>query len=315
MTFLTLEEELIYFETKQKIHEQLEAEVKKKGYMLIEPSFFEDYDTFTTMNPRLKKETMVKMISQEGQVLVLRPDVTTAIMKQVLSKWDQHELKLYYLSTRFKMNSLNQIEEQKQFGIEYLGNESKEAVEEVLLQGYQVFENLKIRYVMELSDSRWINTLIKAMTSDLDLQKTMKNWIDYKDRYALEKWLDQQPSSVEKDILSRIFDLQGTMNDIIHKLSDLKLSEPLMKIIDEMKSIESRIHQEGYLNNTFVDLSMMSAFDYYEGIMFKGYLQSSMQPVLRGGRYDPLTEQLGKRCPAIGFTLTLKDLVKEVFQS
>ena len=60
---------------------------------------------------------------------------------------------------------------------------------------------------------------------------------------------------------------------------------------------------------------MMSAFDYYEGIMFKGYLQSSMQPVLRGGRYDPLTEQLGKRCPAIGFTLTLKDLVKEVFQS
>jgi len=315
MTFLTLEEELIYFETKQKIHEQLEAEVKKKGYMLIEPSFFQDYDTFTTMNPRLKKETMVKMISQEGQVLVLRPDVTTAIMKQVLSKWDQHELKLYYLSTRFKMNSLNQIEEQKQFGIEYLGNESKEAVEEVLLQGYQVFENLKIRYVMELSDSRWINTLIKAMTSDLDLQKTMKNWIDYKDRYALEKWLDQQPSSVEKDILSRIFDLQGTMNDIIRKLSDLKLSEPLMKIIDEMKSIESRIHQEGYLNKTFVDLSMMSAFDYYEGIMFKGYLQSSMQPVLRGGRYDPLTEQLGKRCPAIGLTLTLKDLVKEVFQS
>jgi ATP phosphoribosyltransferase regulatory subunit len=315
MTFLTLEDELVYFETKQKIHERLESEVKKKGYMLIEPTFFEDYDTFTTMNPRLKKETMVKMISQEGKVLVLRPDVTTAIMKQVLSKWDQHELKLYYLSTRFNINSRNQIEEQKQFGIEYLGNESIEAVEEVLLQGYQVFENLNIRYMMELSDSRWINTLIKAITSDLDLQKMMKNWIDYKDRFALEKWLNQQPSSVEKDILSRIFDLQGTMKDIIQKLSDLKLSEILMNIIDEMKSIESRIDKEGYLNHTIVDLSMMSAFDYYDGIMFKGYLQSSMQPVLRGGRYDPLTEQLGKRCPAIGFTLTLKDLVNEVFQS
>lgn len=181
MTFLTIEEELMYFETKQAIHETLEADVRAHGYMLIEPSFFEDYDTFTLMNPRLKKETMVKMIGQDGKVIVLRPDVTTAIMKQVLPKWDQHELKLYYISTRFKMNAANQIEEHKQFGIEYLGNETKQAMEEVLLRGYRVFENLNVEYVMELSDSRWLNTLIQKITRDIDEQKRIKNWIDYKE--------------------------------------------------------------------------------------------------------------------------------------
>jgi ATP phosphoribosyltransferase regulatory subunit len=315
MTFLTLEEELMYFATKQKIHEQLERDVKTQGYMLIEPSFFEDYDTFTRMNPRLKKETMVKMIGQDGKVLVLRPDVTTAIMKQVLPKWDQHELKLYYLSTRFKMNDLNQIEEQKQFGIERLGNGSKEATEDVLLRGYQVFENMNVDYMMEISDSRWINTLIQEMTSDLSVQKAIKNWIDYKDRYALDMWLRDQKMTSEIQVLSRIFDLQGTMDHVMKKLEDIRLSDTLMTILNDLKRIESRIESVGYLKKTTIDLSMISAFDYYDGVMFKGYLKSSTQPVLRGGRYDPLTEQLGRKCPAIGFTLTLKDLVKEVFQS
>ena len=50
---------------------------------------------------------------------------------------------------------------------------------------------------------------------------------------------------------------------------------------------------------------------YYNGIVFKGYLNGICEGVLAGGRYDKLMQKMGRRSGAIGFALYL-DLLEDL---
>jgi ATP phosphoribosyltransferase regulatory subunit len=79
--------------------------------------------------------------------------------------------------------------------------------------------------------------------------------------------------------------------------------EELKKVDDYMKNITDKISY---------DLSMVSELSYYDGIIFRGYVQGSNKEIIRGGRYDSFTEQFGVKIPAIGFTVELDELLKVV---
>ncbi len=57
------------------------------------------------------------------------------------------------------------------------------------------------------------------------------------------------------------------------------------------------------------DLSMLSKYRYYTGIIFQGYTYGSGEPLVKGGRYDRLLEHFGADMPAIGFGLVIEYLM------
>ena len=63
----------------------------------------QEYDTYSRLFPQLKRE-MVKTIDTDGQVLVMRPDVTVPLVRTVDREYlDPHQLlKFGYLSTVFR---------------------------------------------------------------------------------------------------------------------------------------------------------------------------------------------------------------------
>lgn len=52
-----------------------------------------------------------------------------------------------------------------------------------------------------------------------------------------------------------------------------------------------------------LDFSLVNSMDYYNGVIFQGFLQNIPFPVLSGGRYDNLPRKMGKQVGAIGFAL------------
>jgi ATP phosphoribosyltransferase regulatory subunit len=62
-----------------------------------------------------------------------------------------------------------------------------------------------------------------------------------------------------------------------------------------------------------IDLSLISPYDYYNGPIFKGYINGNPKDVFRGGRYDTLTQTYGTSTKALGFSLDMAPLMKEVF--
>lgn len=57
------------------------------------------------------------------------------------------------------------------------------------------------------------------------------------------------------------------------------------------------------------DLGMLNKHNYYTGIIFKGYTYGTGDAVLKGGRYDNLIEQFGKKAPSVGFAIVLDELM------
>jgi ATP phosphoribosyltransferase regulatory subunit len=316
MEFLLMTEELRYYKLKYEMTKKLEDLVIKKGYMQIEPQFFEEYDSFIQMNKRIKKETTVKLLDLDGRILILRPDITTSIIKHVIPKWEEgRELKLFYLSTTFSRNQKGSIEERKQFGIEYLGDSSMKADLEVLKLGFSMLKTFGIEFIAEINNNKFLNTLIEELKLDEDKSTQLKNIIYYKNQDALNQFVKElNMNSTYQELILNLLKFQGSINDIKERLSGINLSPLMRAAIDELEYVskEIEISDQKYVR---FDLSTISQYDYYAGITFKIYIEGIPNPIMSGGRYDLLTRRLGKDIPAVGFTLNSADILKEVLKN
>lgn len=316
MEFLLMTEELRYYKLKYEMTKKLEELVIKKGYMQIEPQFFEEYDSFIRMNKRIKKESTVKLLDLDGRILILRPDITTSIIKHVIPKWEENrELKLFYLSTTFSRNQKGAIEEKKQFGVEYLGDSSMKADLEVLKLGFSMLKTFGIEFIAEINNNKFLNTLLEELGFDEEKSTQFKNIIYYKNQDALNQFVNDSNIAVEnQDLIKNLLKYQGTIQDIKEKLNPMNLSKKMRDAIDELEFVSKEMDSTDQKYARF-DLSAISQYDYYAGITFKIYIEGIPNPIMSGGRYDLLTQRLGKDIPAVGFTLNSADILKEVLKN
>ena len=60
---------------------------------------------------------------------------------------------------------------------------------------------------------------------------------------------------------------------------------------------------------------MVNNLDYYNGIVFRGYIENLPRAVLSGGRYDNMMRRFRKPQSAIGFALYLGELTRAFTQA
>ena len=58
------------------------------------------------------------------------------------------------------------------------------------------------------------------------------------------------------------------------------------------------------------DLGMLSKYNYYTGVIFKAYTYGVGEAIVKGGRYDRLLEQFGKKAPAVGFCVVIDSIME-----
>jgi len=117
-----------------------------------------------------------------------------------------------------------------------------------------------------------------------------------------------------KEVFKNLLDFQGNFVEVINKAKDYYTNEDMRTSLKELEDIKTYIELNGDLKNTYFDLPMVAAFDYYEGIIFKGYYPNIYQPILSGGRYDYLTERVGRKVPAVGFSIDMNELMKVIYK-
>ncbi len=316
MQFLQLNEELQYFKSKYEVTKELETIVTSLGYTLFEPDFFEPYDRFIQMNQRVKTSSLVKLLDQDGSVLVLRPDITTSVIRRVVPKWvDGTNLRLFYLSTIFSRSSTGMTEEKKQFGIENLGSEQRTADLETIQLVLTILKQFQLSFLVELSNNQFLNALLQELNLSPTLEKELEEILYYKNQGALDQFLRKNPiKDSYLPLVSQLLHLQGTMDEIKIQLQPYPLTDTMRQAIGELDDLISSLPQEDQNQSLKVDLTVLSQYDYYDGLLFKAYVPTIPIPILTGGRYDPLTKSYGSQIPAIGFTLNMSDLIKEVIR-
>ena len=59
------------------------------------------------------------------------------------------------------------------------------------------------------------------------------------------------------------------------------------------------------------DFSVVNDMNYYNGIVFRGFIDGISEGVLAGGRYDDLVRKMGRNSQAIGFAIYI-DLLESI---
>ena len=314
MTFLNMMDELKYQNVKYEVNKKLEKMIFEEGYTLFEPDFFEDYESFVLKNQRVKKDKMIKLIDSDGKILVLRPDITTSLMRQIIPKWKKGSiLRIFYNSTIFSRTNSNQLDTIRQFGVELLGDGTKEADLEVLSLMKSVFELFSLDYVIEVTDTRFIEALIAQLGLNEKEKNIFKDILFRKSTYDLNAFVASLDVREDMKIIVRsLFTLQGSLVEVEEKMKQLTLSNQAKHAFE---SLNEKIQVFSKSQKFMIDLSLVSQYDYYDGILFKGYIKGSKEDILSGGRYAPLTENYGQRIDAIGFTLNTQEVIKEVLRN
>ena len=88
----------------------------------------------------------------------------------------------------------------------------------------------------------------------------------------------------------------------------LALNAAMGSALAELRALCAALEDQGQTGNLKLDLSLVNDMEYYNGLVFQGYLAGSPRAVLRGGQYDPLAEQFRPGARAIGYGLYLSEL-------
>ena len=80
------------------------------------------------------------------------------------------------------------------------------------------------------------------------------------------------------------------------------------RVADALASLRWLAAQLGSQAHSF-DLADLRGYAYYSGARFAVYAQGASDALVRGGRYDEVGSVFGRKRPAVGFSLDLKELV------
>jgi ATP phosphoribosyltransferase regulatory subunit len=204
MEFLRIQDELNFAKKRYELTKKIETSFVDAGFIQIKPEIFEEYDEITQIDKNISTKSMVKVVS--NKVMVLRPDITISLMKNLIPRWeDDLSLKLFYHSTVYK-NKRNGdgIIQCRQFGCEYLGEPSMDADREVVNLAFNIFRKFTDEFLLEIGSGNYIDGFVEALNIDSDTERQFKKLLYRKNKPELEAFaqkLDIKPELKDIKVL------------------------------------------------------------------------------------------------------------------
>ena len=312
MNFLNIEDEMKYFQKMYVLRKEIESFLFEEGYLNIEPSIFEGYDEFTSVNSRIDKKSTVKLLDNNSDILILSPDITTGIVNKFLPRWEHGlKLKIFYYGKTYKHNGTG-IKENREIGVEIIGEKNQSTDQYILNTAKQIISRYSDEFLLEIGNSKILKGIMQACSfNKLDYDNIM-DLLYLKNKQELKEYLSKIPFKDAMSTLLNILDLEGTFDEIIEQLDGLYLNELMRQGIEELREIHN--YMKDITDKITYDLSMVSELSYYDGILLRGYINGSNKEIIKGGRYDSFTQQWGYKIPAIGFTVELDELIKVLYK-
>jgi len=256
-----------------------------------------------------------KLVDQSsGRQLGLRADTTPQVARidaHLLNR--QGPTRLCYCGpvVQTQPTHANASREPLQFGAELYGHQGQEADLEILELVLAVLKRAGIdNFVLDLSDVRVVAALLTDAGADANQTHAIHQALARKDVVSLASLTAGMPQP-SRDALRLIPDLYGDLSVIETARAALPQSPMLTQALDELAQLGQQMARLGH-TAVSVDLADLRGYAYYTGLRFSVYgtaPRSQQQlELLRGGRYDEVGAVFGRRRPAVGFSVDVKEL-------
>ncbi len=298
-----------FLKKEERLAANLTALYKSRGYREYRMRTFEEYSLYLDNKDFLPGPGVITFSGMDGKLLALRPDVTLSVIKNATLDLGATE-KLFYNEKVYRVSQeLKDYKEISQIGVEVLGAVDHTAQAEVLLLVIKTLSAVGQNYLVDLSHMGYVNAMLenfggteKQKSAVLDCLKK-KNVHDFT---AIAKELGLSEKQI--DAFQTVVTMTGENNEVLYMAEKCALSEGMTSAVQELRRLIDVMRAMGLDQKIKVNFSIANNSDYYNGVIFNGYIEGVPHAVLTGGRYDKLLQKFGKNAGAIGFALYLGEL-------
>lgn len=274
------------------------------GYEKFKMSKFEEYDLYLENKSFLPTEGIVTFTDKYGRLMALKPDVTLSILKSMTDSEAQPS-KLYYNENVYRFSrDIGDIREIMQVGLEYVGEISLYAKVEVLSLACESLAVLDSDYILDVSHMGLVMGLLEEARISERAVKTAVDCISSKSEHELRRVL--RAECVSEDIIERLaslVSLGGETHAVLAKAEEIAIGERANKAVRKLKELFAVLEETCDITKIRLDFSIVNDMSYYNGIIFRGYVNGIPEGILAGGQYDTLVHRLTKCSGAIGYAL------------
>ena len=284
------------------------------GYQDIETPAFEFFDIFNSDTGTVSSREMLKFFDRDNNTLVLRPDMTPSIARSVAKYYSDctFPLRLSYVGNTFLNNRSYQgkLAEKTELGAEYINDDSPEADAEAIVMMIDCFLEAGLNdFRIDIGQSEFYRGIMEALDVSDEVKAQIHEYIENKNSLGMELLLADLPmKDCYRNILLEYNELYGDVS-MLEQAKKLTVNPRCQAAIERLEQVYEVICHYGYEKYVSFDLDMVNHFDYYTGIIFRGYTYGTGDAIGKGGRYDNLLMQFGKNAPAIGFTILVDDML------
>ena len=268
---------------------------------------FEEYSLYQENRSFLSSEQVITFTDLDGRLLALKPDVTLSIAKTAQPAPDE-TLRYYYHENVYRPSAESHtFKEISQMGLELLGAVGEAEVQQAVCLAAQSLAALGAEWVLEVSHMGYLFGLFDALGVPEAARAQLLEKLRQKNAHELRAAaLSAGLSETAADALCGVLELSGSYAATLSKAAALCRNPAMTAAVAELTALAPTLGQAG--GSIRLDLTLAGEMEYYNGLVFQGYLKALPRPLLKGGRYDLLMQQFTPGAGAIGFAVYLDEL-------
>ncbi|NNM53396.1 MAG: ATP phosphoribosyltransferase regulatory subunit [Spirochaetales bacterium] len=268
------------------------------GYGPVQTPVIDFYDLYA---PFLPGDDVYRLVDREGELLMLRSDITLFLARSVGTTLREGHtpLRLCYADTILRHQDAQDISENEffQVGAEFIGSLAPDGDLEMLLLLDDILERLGLEAQIHLGSRAVFDQVVR-----------LEGLQNESDKLALQKEVLFRRPGLLKGDLKDLFSFVGTHGEARALLSRLKLDASVRKAAEDLVALAETLVPLALKERFRVDFSEIGQREYYTGLVFQAYLAGVGDAFAAGGRYDSLLGRFGLASPSVGFSLSVRKI-------
>jgi ATP phosphoribosyltransferase regulatory subunit len=276
-----------------------------RGYEEVIPPTFEYEEVFTRSGGARLSSTLIRFIDQDGRIVALRADFTSAIARVAATRLSAHggPLRLCYAGKVYRQEPEGgrRGRELFQLGAELIGDPGVTGDLEIVRLAIETLRALGVRdFQINVGEVRFIRPLLAGLPP-VEAER-LRQAIDRRDRRALAEAARQigPPAAVARALVE-LPELIGR-GEVLQRARSLASGPEAEAAVERLRELDEALEEEERAHVVY-DLGEVRGLGYYTGFQFEVFAAGVGRAIGTGGRYDDLLSLYGVDRPAVGMAL------------
>ena len=279
------------------------------GFSRYRMGKFEEYELYMENKNFLKNPNIITFHDLDGRLMALKPDVTLSIAKNTRATAHSAE-KVYYLENVYWLEKQSGgYKEVNQLGLESIGRLDAFSYYEVVCLAQETLSAISENHRMQMSHIGFWVSLLDGLSIEEGIRKELFSCIHGKRLHELKALLENAAiAPFAAELILQAASLCGDFAQTLAAARRIAISNGMTDALNELEIVYGLLKQKGCADQLTLDFSLVNDCDYYDGLIFQGYVEGVPRALLFGGYYGKLLRKFGKNLDAIGFAVYMNEL-------